>query len=917
MEAWPGTLKATLALILRAPVPMALLWGEDGILIYNDAYAELAGARHPDVLGRKLRDAWPEVPELNEQIMRVFLAGGTLAYRDQELLLNRNGRLERLSTDLSYSPIVNDDGQPAGVLAVVTDTTERVLAGRRAVAERERLANMFEQAPGHMAMLEGPEHRLVLVNPAYRTLVGHRELLGRTIAEALPEAVEQGYVDLLDRVYASGEPFVTSGAKYVVQAAPGDPLYERYVDFVFQPVTDSEGRVTGIFVQGMDVTDRKRAEVDLQEGAERYSLAYAAADRRAAEMRAVLESMADAVYIGSVEGITLANKPALEQLGFTSREELNRHVATLAEEIQTRDAVTGAQIPLENQAFTRALSGERVVQDVLVRHRLTGEDRVVRCAATPVVIDGKVTAAVAVNTDVTDTWQAQAALREGEARQRFRAELGDVLRPLAHPAEIQAAATRLLGSHLAASRVHYAEMEPNGEHAVVPEDHAPTALNQAGRYRLADFPVLIAECRAGRSFISPDLSTDPRLGEEERAMYAFLPVAAMVVVPLVRGGRLAALLAVHRAAPGAWTTSEISLVEEVAERTWGAIERARAEADLRSSEERLRLILEAIRDYGVFTTDSEDRVDTWMPGAALVYGWTAEEAVGQPSALIFTPEDRDEGVPEQEVQAARRDGAASNVRWHMRKDGARVFIEGSVTALCGTDGRIRGFLKIGQDVTARKAAEARQVLLMREVDHRAKNALSVVSAALRLTRAPDLPSYMKAIQGRVTALARAQTLLADDRWVGADLRTLLRGELAAFLDVGTGAGPRAEMSGPSVALPAGAAQPLAMAVHELATNAVKYGGLSAPAGHVTIDWAKQGWPSETLRLRWAESGGPPVEQEPQRRGFGTRVLDGTVRGQLGGTVTLAWHPSGLVCEIEILLRPTPDLIDLANLPGTD
>jgi two-component sensor histidine kinase len=205
------------------------------------------------------------------------------------------------------------------------------------------------------------------------------------------------------------------------------------------------------------------------------------------------------------------------------------------------------------------------------------------------------------------------------------------------------------------------------------------------------------------------------------------------------------------------------------------------------------------------------------------------------------------------------------------------------------------------DIHARKLAEERQALLSREVDHRAKNALAVVLAALRLTQAPDLPSYVKAITGRVAALARAQTLLADDQWTGADLHTLLRGELDGFLSGGSGGEPRAILVGPAVALPAGAAQPLAMAVHELATNATKYGALSAPGGRVAITWSLDGGISGTLRLRWAETGGPLVAGPPARRGFGARVLDGTVRGQLGGKVSLAWSAMGLVCDVEVPL----------------
>jgi PAS domain S-box-containing protein len=202
------------------------------------------------------------------------------------------------------------------------------------------------------------------------------------------------------------------------------------------------------------------------------------------------------------------------------------------------------------------------------------------------------------------------------------------------------------------------------------------------------------------------------------------------------------------------------------------------------------------------------------------------------------------------------------------------------------------------DVTARKAEEERQALLAREVDHRAKNALAVVEAALRLTRAPDMPTFQQIALGRVSALARAQTLLAQDRWRGADLRALVEGELAPFVGEGS---PRAELDGPPMMLPPGAAQPVAMALHELATNAVKYGALSTPGGSLSVSWRLDGGPRGVLRLRWAEAGGPAVAGPPARRGFGSRVLDATMRGQLGGKVSVAWERTGLVCEMEVPL----------------
>jgi two-component sensor histidine kinase len=196
-----------------------------------------------------------------------------------------------------------------------------------------------------------------------------------------------------------------------------------------------------------------------------------------------------------------------------------------------------------------------------------------------------------------------------------------------------------------------------------------------------------------------------------------------------------------------------------------------------------------------------------------------------------------------------------------------------------------------------RASEAQVRLLAREVDHRAKNLLAVVQATLRLTPKADAAAYATAVEGRVAALARVQTLLAGERWDGADLEALLEAELAPFL---APEGQRVVLQGPAVRLPAPLVQPVAMAAHELATNAVKHGGLAEPAGRVRITWEVVGG---TLRLRWAERGGPPVAGPPERRGFGSRLLQQVVVGQLGGSLEKRWDAAGLTCAIELPLEP--------------
>jgi PAS domain S-box-containing protein len=265
IESWPQSLRAIVAMIINSQVPMVLLWGERGYMIYNDAYSRFAGGRHPQLLGSEVRAGWPEVAEFNDHIMKVGLSGGTLAYRDQELTLHRSGKPEQVWMNLDYSPVIDQTGEPAGVIAIVVESTQRVLADRRNEMQHRRLAEMLEQGPSFMALLEGPNHRFEFANASYLRLIGGRDLIGKTVAEALPDAATQGYVDKLNEVFASGHSFSSAGSRYMMEVVPGGAVDERYIDFIYQPLKDATGNVTGIFVEGVDVTERKRAEAALNQ----------------------------------------------------------------------------------------------------------------------------------------------------------------------------------------------------------------------------------------------------------------------------------------------------------------------------------------------------------------------------------------------------------------------------------------------------------------------------------------------------------------------------------------------------------------------------------------------------------------------------------------------------------------------------
>jgi PAS domain S-box-containing protein len=202
--------------------------------------------------------------------MKVGLAGRTLRYEDQELTLHRHGRGEQVWMNLDYSPIRDEGGVPVAVIAIVVETTAKVRAERWLSGERERLRRMFEQAPGFMAMLTGPEHVIELTNASFTQLVGDRTILGKPVQEGLPELRGQGFVAILNQVYASGMPVSGSAQSIVLNRLPGAPAEQRYVDFVYQPVRNEAGAVIGIFIQGTDVTDRLKAERAVHESEQKF-----------------------------------------------------------------------------------------------------------------------------------------------------------------------------------------------------------------------------------------------------------------------------------------------------------------------------------------------------------------------------------------------------------------------------------------------------------------------------------------------------------------------------------------------------------------------------------------------------------------------------------------------------------------------
>jgi signal transduction histidine kinase/ActR/RegA family two-component response regulator len=263
-EFWPQGLRTVVRILLTTGHPTLIFWGPDLTCLYNDAFSRSLGPeKHPAILGAPARRAWAEVwPIVGGQIEQVLRGEGAVWQENQRVPIIRYGELQEVYWTYSYNPI-DEPASPhgiGGVLVTCAETTQQVLAERKLAVERERFVQLFDQAPTFLAVLRGPDHVIELANPGYLTLIGHRPVVGRKVADALPEAAAQGYLALLDEVYRTGKPFSALGSRYTAQAAPEGPSDERYLDFVYQPITDADGSISGILVQGVDVTARTMAD---------------------------------------------------------------------------------------------------------------------------------------------------------------------------------------------------------------------------------------------------------------------------------------------------------------------------------------------------------------------------------------------------------------------------------------------------------------------------------------------------------------------------------------------------------------------------------------------------------------------------------------------------------------------------------
>jgi len=417
---WPASLQAVVGLLLNSKFPMFLAWGPQLAFLYNDSYAEILGDKHPSALGRPFQHVWAEIwtdlwPSIDEA-----LHGRATFHEDLPLLMNRKGYPEQTWFTFSYSPVYDETGAVAGMFCACTETTEQILAARHRAEEIERMRQLFQEAPGILAVLRSPDHVFEIANDAYVKLIGRTDVVGRRVIDVLPEVRDQGFVQLLDDVYASGEAHVGWEMPVLLRRQPDAPLQERFVSLIFQPIRDHRGDVSGIFVEGSDVTDAVLAMRALSESELR--------------LRQLANTIPQLAWMATPDGLLhWWNDRWFEYTGATPAEAQNEG---------WRDFFHPDDIDTVLAKWQRSLPGGEPYETTARLRGANGEYRSFLIVAAPLRdADGKIVKWFGTNTDVTPIELAQQELMDANRRKdEFLAmlahELRNPLAPIATAAEL-------------------------------------------------------------------------------------------------------------------------------------------------------------------------------------------------------------------------------------------------------------------------------------------------------------------------------------------------------------------------------------------------------------------------------------------------------------------------------------------------
>ena len=579
-------------------------------------------------------------------------------------------------------------------------------------------------------------------------------------------------------------------------------------------------------------------------------------------LREILDALPAAIYTTDADGrLTMFNRAAAI---FAGREpQLGTDTWCVTWKLYQPD---GAPMPHDQCPMATALKERRPVRGLEgIAERPDGTR--VRFIPYPTPLydsSGAMIGAVNMIVDITDRKQAEEIIARHRDEQAALYEFTDRLFRASSLIDVYDAALDAIRRALGCERASILLFDEAGAMRFV----ASSGLSEGYRRAVDGHSPWTREAVDPQPICIDDVTASD-LPEPLKATVKTEGIAATAFIPLVEDGKLVGKFMAYYDAPHAFSQAAIDLAVTIARQLGFSLQRLRSDEQRRRAEQASRLLASIIEtsDDGIVSKDLNGIVTSWNQGAERIFGYTAEEMIGKPIATLI-PEDRN--YEEVDILARIRRGERvdhyETVR--LRKDGSLIHVSLSVSPVMDTAGKVAGASKIVRDITERKAAQARHDMLTGEIQHRTKNLFAVVQAVVARSFAgkKTVDEAQAAVLSRLSSLAQTHLLLMDQQWEGAELTEIVNSEMKPYAD-------RVFAEGPRLVLSAKAAQNFALAIHELATNAAKYGALSTAAGRVDISWsiAKANGASQ-FTLRWRERGGPVVSP-PTQKGFGSTVLE--------------------------------------------
>lgn len=809
------------------------------------------------------------------------------------------------------------------------ESVERARAEGAVRTSEEKYRSLFESIDSGYCIIEvifdqmgtAIDYRFIEVNPAFEKQTNLVGALGRTVRSMVP-LHEEFWFETFGRIARTGQP-----ERFEHRADALDKWYSVYAFRIGEP---DQHHVAVLFD---DIKKRKLPETRTAL-LDRIGKILARLTSPDEITQAVGPEVGE--FLGA-SGFVFCEVDAEGYEAIANHSWTTAHVPSLKQTYRLREYVTAE--------FTRACrAGENFVvndtsQDARVNRESCARLKVGAFVVIPVLREGRWTAYLAATSVDRHNWahdevellkeiserlfarieraNAESTLRESDERQTFLLKLSDALRRLADSAEIQETASRLLGEHLKVDRVVYADVEydSNSSDAVIHGQFtAPGVACMPSRIPLGAYrdKFIHASYLGSLPVVVEDVTSDSRFTAEVRAKWLDVSLHAVIAVALLKNGRESALFGVHHLQPRNWSDGDVALVCDVAERAWAAAERARAESRVRESEERFQQFADA-SSGALWVRDAATLAMEYASSAITkVYGVQPNAFLGDVKHWVAAvlPEDRETALRHIE-QARHGESVVHEFRIQRPHDNAFRWIRNTDFPLLDARGRIERIGGIAEDVTEAKLAIEHQGVLLAELQHRVRNVLAIIRSITERTgaRAESVSEYSGLMSGRLLALARVQTLLTRDR-NAIGIRTIVHDELSVQAHNET----QYDLEGPDVSLSAKAAEILTLAVHELSTNALKYGALSVAKGKVTVRWRTYEKRDRTwLALDWTEEGAPAIPQskasDPRRRGLGTELIEGRIPYELGGCAHLTIEPGGARCHIEFALADGPSILE--------